>query len=80
MTLSPQQGLDCLAQSTTPGDIFQSFLKQGGLATRADYPDSPDIGECNFTYAMEGIQILGDYGYMRIEPGDEESLRKAVRQ
>jgi hypothetical protein len=29
---------------------------------------------------MDGVQILGDYGYERIEAGKEDQLLKAVRQ
>ena len=29
---------------------------------------------------MDGIQTVGEYSYVRVQPGDEESLKQAVRQ
>ncbi len=57
----------------TPGDVFIHHRQAGGLATRDSYPDSYEMGdECLFFYTMQGIQILGQYGYERVETGDEE--------
>lgn len=61
------------------GDVYKFFVNQGGLATKKDYPDTPAQGmQCLFTYAMDGIQILGSHGYERIDTLDEESLKRAV--
>jgi len=82
-TFSVQQGLDCLHPEKLPkmstGDVYKFFMGQGGLATKKAYPDTPDQGtQCLFTYAMDGIQILGTHGYERIDTLDEEQLKRAV--
>jgi len=63
----------------TSGDVYDSFVRQGGLATDSAYPDSPEKGsQCLFTYAMDGIQMLGNHGYERIEAMNEEQIKRAV--
>jgi Papain family cysteine protease len=64
----------------TSGDVYKHLRVAGGLATRDAYPDSFRIGsECLWNYTMDGVQIIGEYGYERISKNDEDQLLKAVR-
>lgn len=64
----------------TSGDVYKYFKNAAGIATKSYYPDSPSKGvQCLFNYTMDGIQILGAFGYERIAEKDEEQLKRAVR-
>ena len=52
------------------GEVFSYYLNAGGMATEKAYPFVTDSqyqqGKCIFNYTMDGVQILGPDGYMRI--------------
>jgi hypothetical protein len=69
--------------SVTPGDVYNYFLKAGGIATEASYPFINYVQrgrQCIFNYTMDGIQILGPGGYERVPNNDEEMMKRALRQ
>jgi hypothetical protein len=58
-----------LLPSVTPGDVYNFYLKAGGLATESAYPFINNVErgrKCIFNYTMDGVQILGPGGYNRI--------------
>jgi Papain family cysteine protease len=64
----------------TTGDVYRYFANAGGLATEQSYPFQPEKGyQCIWNYTMDGIQLVGPYGYSRVTPNDEEQLKRALR-
>jgi hypothetical protein len=73
-------GVSALETATT-GDVIEYFKNASALAERDAYPSSPSASsKCLLTLSMEGAQIMGQYGYERINAKDEDQLKRAVRQ
>lgn len=60
-------------ETATTGDVFEYFKNASVLAEKDAYPSSPSAsGKCLLTLSMEGAQIMGQYGYERIDSKDED--------